>query len=68
MAVAAERQLGVLLALLRNLGSWQGVFCHDSRFRNAAVARIATTPDSTTPADGGMAARTRYSSLLANSR
>lgn len=43
MAIEPERQQGVLLALLRNPGSWQANCCHDPGFRSASVDRTATT-------------------------
>ena len=48
VAITAVHQLGVLLAPLRNVGSWQGDCRHDPTFRNTADGWIATTPESLT--------------------
>ena len=49
MAAAAGRQLGVLLALLRNRGLWQVENCHNPRSDNADDGLIAITPERPTP-------------------
>ena len=45
VAIAVERQLGVLLGTLRFWGLWQPRSCHNSRFDNSQAGEIATTPN-----------------------
>ena len=49
VAIAAGRQLGVLLGTLRLWGLWQADLCHNPNSRNALSAEIATTPIRATP-------------------
>ena len=55
MAVAAGRQLGVLLGMSRNLGLWQGDYCHNPKFVDTTGSRIATTPNLATCEEGRVA-------------
>ena len=53
VAAAGGRQLGVLLAALRNKGLWQADRCHNPLFVDAGRVGIATTPKSMTPGRRG---------------
>ena len=53
VAAGGGRQLGVLLAALRNRGLWQADCCHNPLFVDAGRAGIATTPKSATPGRRG---------------